>query len=54
MFVYLHSEARISRMVDIEGVIVQSLVNHLIDYIPLVDPKTIKMLKSLLQVPEHR
>ena len=54
MFIYLNSDARISRMVEIEGMIVQSLVNHLIDDIPLVDTKTIKMLKSLLQMSEHR
>ena len=54
MFIYLDSEAGISRMVDIESVIVQSLVYHLIDYIPFVDTETNKMLKSLLQVSEHR
>ena len=41
-------------MVDIEGVIVKSLVNHLIDDIPFVDTKTIKMLKSLIKVSVHR
>ena len=54
MFIYLNSESRISGVVDIEGVIVQSLVHHLIDYIPLVDTKTSKMLKSLVQVSEDR
>ena len=54
MFIYLDSEAGISRMVDIESVIVQSLIYHLIDYIPFVDTETNKMLKSLLQVSVHR
>ena len=54
MFIYLNSDARIAGMVDIEGVIVKSLVNHLIDDIPFVDTKTIKVLKSLINVSEHR
>ena len=54
MFIYLNSHARIAGMVDIEGVIVKSLVNHLIDDIPFVDTKTIKVLKSLINVSENR
>ena len=40
-------------MVKIESVIVQSLINHLIDNVPLVDSKTNKMLESLVQMSEH-
>ena len=50
MVVYLGSDLRVSAVVGIEGVIVVSLVNHLVDHVPVLDSEPIEMVQSVVHV----